>query len=176
LAFAINFTRQSQLSRRLSLNHEIVEERASAPGPGGYRWYARRTLREGKTGPKTKRSRGSRRLRSTRRLLCKSPASRCHGTFFTSPEGKGAGLSSGTPRGVPHCFSCKAGIYRRFRQSAPSRPFENFGSTAGSCSGPKQVTVKSRPEGDPALIRVRLAASPSPFLPVLGLDYLANLF
>ena len=61
---------------------------------------------------------------------------------------------SGTFRGLLHCLGGKAGIYRRCRQSAPSQPLENFGSAAGFCSEPRQVAMKSSPEGDPALGRV----------------------
>jgi hypothetical protein len=62
---------------------------------------------------------------------------------------------SGTFRGLLHCLGGRAGIYRRFRQSAPNQPVENLGSGTGFCSEPRQVAVKPNLEGDPALGRVR---------------------
>ena len=75
--------------------------------------------------------------------------------LFQSSFQEVAEHSSGTFRGLLHCLGGRAGIYRRSRQSAPSQPLGNFGSAAGFCSEPRQVAVKSSPEGDPALGRVR---------------------
>ena len=75
--------------------------------------------------------------------------------LFQSSYQEVAEHPSGTFRGLLHCLGGKAGIYRRCRQSAPSQPSNNFGSAAGFCSEPRQVAVKSSPEGDPALGRVR---------------------
>ena len=75
--------------------------------------------------------------------------------LFQSSSQEVAEPSSGTFRGLLHCLGGRAGIYRRFRQSAPSQPVGNFGSAAGLCPEPRQVAVKSSPEGDPALGRVR---------------------
>jgi hypothetical protein len=63
--------------------------------------------------------------------------------------------SSGTFRGLLHCLGGRAGIHHRFRQSAPSQPVDTLGSAAGFCPEPRQVAMKSSPEGDPALGRVR---------------------
>jgi hypothetical protein len=75
--------------------------------------------------------------------------------LFQSSRREVAEPSSGTLRGLLHCLGCRAGIYRRFRQSAPSQPVEKLGSVAGFCPLPRQVAVKSSPEGDPALGWVR---------------------
>lgn len=80
--------------------------------------------------------------------------SRSRNLFQSSPQ-EVAEPSSGTFRGLLHCLGGRAGIYRRFRKSAPSQPVENQGSMAGFCSEPRQVAVKSSLEGDPALGRVR---------------------
>ena len=42
--------------------------------------------------------------------------------LFQSSRREVAEPSSGTFRGVLHCLGSRAGIYRRFRQSAPSQP------------------------------------------------------
>jgi hypothetical protein len=75
--------------------------------------------------------------------------------LFQSSRQEVAEPSSGTFRALLHCLGGRAGIYHRFRQSAPSQPLSTSGSAAGLCSEPRQVAVKSSPEGDPALGRVR---------------------
>jgi hypothetical protein len=47
--------------------------------------------------------------------------------LFQSSSQKVAEPSSGTFRGLLHCLGGRAGIYRRFRQSAPSQPLESSG-------------------------------------------------
>ena len=68
--------------------------------------------------------------------------------FQSLPVWKSPDKSSGTFRGLTHCFSCGAGIYRRCRQSAPSRPLGGFGSgrlllgaEAGRLDSVRRVTL-----------------------------------
>ena len=120
------------------------------------RWFLRRTRRGGKIGGINEKKPGTQRgLLARRGITLDFPGFSRSRNLFQSSRREVAEHPSGTFRGVLHCLGGKAGIYRRSRQSAPSQPLENFRSAAGLCSGPRQVAVKSSPEGDPALGRVR---------------------
>ena len=116
----------------------------------------RRTSRGGKTGGMNEKKPGTQRgLLARRGITLEFPGFSRSRNLFQSIRWEVAEHLSGTFRGHLHCLGGRAGIYRRCRQSAPSRPLRTLGSAAGSCSVPRQVAVKSSPEGDPALGRVR---------------------
>jgi len=83
-----------------------------------------------------------------------SPASRGHGTFFNLPLRKSP---NPRPERTVAFFTVSAPEQASIAASGNQRPASLgiFGSAAGSCSEPRQVAVKSNPEGDPALGRVR---------------------
>jgi len=78
-----------------------------------------------------KRSRGPGCLLTRRGIHQEFPGFPGSRNLFQSSRREVAGHLSGTFRGLPHCFDGGAGIYHRFRQSAPGRPiYETFGSRA----------------------------------------------
>jgi hypothetical protein len=117
--------------------------------------------REGQRKGKIKRSRGPKsRLPNPTGIRLEVPRLPRATEPDSLPKGI-AGPRSGTFRGPPHCFGGGAGIYRRVRQSAPSRPFlKPLDRKPAFGSGPKQVAVKFSLEVDPTLAGCGLQPPP----------------